>query len=66
MKTQDYQKKAGRNEADRFDRKSSKNNLPKKDKSSKKRLSIYDEFDEEDLDNFYSSQNDQYLDDEDN
>lgn len=37
-------------EVDNFDRK--KKNAAKKDKSSKRRISIYDEFDEEDLDDY--------------
>ena len=49
-------------EADNFDGKSKKP-IAKRDKSSKRRLSIYDEFDDEDLDDYSSSYDD--LDEED-
>lgn len=51
------------NEVDNFERKQKKH-LGKKDKSSKRRLTIYDEFDEEDLDD-YSSDYDDFEEDED-
>jgi hypothetical protein len=54
------------NEVDNFDRKVKKKPL-KREKSSKKRLSIYDEFDDEDLDDFsYSKSYDSDEDDDEN
>ncbi len=50
-------------ETDNFERKQKKH-LGKKDKSLKRRLTIYDEFDEEDLDD-YSSDYDDFEEDED-
>ncbi len=44
-------------EADNFDGKPKKQSS-KRDKSSKRRLSIYDEFDDEDLDDYSSSYDD--------
>ena len=44
-------------EADYFEGKPKKNAV-KRDKSSKRRLSIYDEFDDEDLDDYSSMYND--------
>ncbi len=49
-------------EVDNFDGKPKKQ-IAKRDKSSKRRLSIYDEFDDEDLDDYSSNYDD--LDDED-
>jgi hypothetical protein len=43
-------------EVDNFDRK--KKNAAKKDKNSKRRISIYDEFEEEDLDDYSFSYDD--------
>ncbi|MDD4145063.1 MAG: hypothetical protein PHN68_10555 [Prolixibacteraceae bacterium] len=50
------------NEVDNFDRKQKKHSA-RKEKSSKKRLSIYDEFDDEDLIDYSFSYDD--IDDED-
>ncbi len=44
-------------EADNFERKQKKH-LGKRDKSSKRRLTIYDEFDDEELDDYSSSYDD--------
>lgn len=44
-------------EADNFERKQKKH-LGKRDKSSKRRLTIYDEFDDEELDDYSSSYGD--------
>lgn len=44
-------------EADNFERKQKKH-LGKRDKSSKRRLTIYDEFDDEDLDDYSSNYDD--------
>ncbi|SHJ05539.1 hypothetical protein SAMN05444280_11050 [Tangfeifania diversioriginum] len=52
------------NEVDNFDRKVKKKSL-KREKSSKKRLSIYDEFDDEDLDDYSYSKPYDFDDDED-
>ena len=52
------------NEVDNFDRKVKKKPL-KREKSSKKRLSIYDEFDDEDLADFSYSNPYEFDDDED-
>ncbi|MGM0619740.1 MAG: hypothetical protein ACQETJ_01730 [Bacteroidota bacterium] len=52
-------------EVDNFDRKVKKKPL-KREKSSKKRLSIYDEFDDEDLDDFSYSNSYDSDDDEEN
>jgi hypothetical protein len=49
-------------EVDNFDRKQ-KRHSAKREKSSKRRLSIYDEFDEEDIDDYSFSYDD--IDDED-
>lgn len=49
-------------EADNFERKQKKH-LGRKDRSSKRRLTIYDEFDDEDLDDYSSNYDD--FDDED-
>ncbi|NLB25219.1 MAG: hypothetical protein GX820_00850 [Bacteroidales bacterium] len=46
------------NEVDNFDRKQKKHSA-RKEKSSKKRLSIYDEFDEEDIDEYSFSYDDE-------
>lgn len=46
------------NEVDSFDRKQKKHSA-RKEKSSKKRLSIYDEFDEEDIDEYSFSYDDE-------
>ena len=51
-------------EADNFERKQKKH-LGKRDKSSKRRLTIYDEFEDEDLDD-YSSNYDDFDEDDDN
>ncbi|WP_372948359.1 hypothetical protein [Mariniphaga sp.] len=44
-------------EADNFERKQKKH-LGKRDKSSKRRLTIYDEFEDEDLDDYSSNYED--------
>ncbi|MEE4286575.1 MAG: hypothetical protein V2I31_10510 [Mariniphaga sp.] len=44
-------------EADNFERKQKKH-LGKRDKSSKRRLTIYDEFEDEDLDDYASNYDD--------
>lgn len=51
-------------EVDNFERKQKKH-LTRKDRSAKRRLTIYDEFDDEDLDD-YSSNYDDFDEDEDN
>jgi hypothetical protein len=51
-------------EVDNFERKRKKH-LGRKDRSSKRRLTIYDEFDDEDLDD-YSSDYDDFDEDDDN
>jgi hypothetical protein len=51
-------------EVDNFERKQKKH-LGRKDRSSKRRLTIYDEFDDEDLDD-YSSDYDDFDEDDDN
>ena len=50
MKTKGHPKKNVSHESDRFDRKSVKTKSSTKDKSTKRRLSIYDDFDEEEED----------------
>lgn len=51
-------------EVDNFERKQKKH-LTRKDRSSKRRLTIYDEFDDEDLDDYSSNYGD-FDEDEDN
>lgn len=51
-------------EVDNFERKQKKH-LTRKDRSSKRRLTIYDEFDDEDLDD-YASNYDDFDEEEDN
>lgn len=55
MKRKDYKKNY--TETDNFERKSKKNQV-KKDRSSKRRLTIYDEFDDESLDDYSSNYED--------
>ena len=50
-------------EVDNFERKTKKSPT-QKDKSSKRKLSIYDDFDDEELDDYYFSRNDYFDEDE--
>lgn len=52
MKTKGYPKKNMLPEGDRFDRKGAKVKTALKEKSSKKRLSIYDDFEDETFEQF--------------
>lgn len=52
MKHKDNSKRSISGDRDKFDRKTIRSGSVKKDKSSKKRLSIYDEFNEDDLGDF--------------
>lgn len=63
MKTKGNPKKKLLPEGDRFDRKSAKVNAHHRDKSTKRRLSIYDEFDEEDDWDSLNFDSDDFIDD---